>query len=103
MKSLRLASIIACLFLLLGNTVQAAQDYNSSRSNRQGVSDVGDGADTLLKEASADASSVVKSMIAVDQKDGYTGEYDITVDVRISIERVVSPRDAASGMPTGKR
>ena len=96
-------SIITFLFLFFISTAQAAQDYNSSRSNKSsGVSAPGD-TDTLLKEASAEASSIAKNMIAVDQKDGYEGDYTVSVDVSVSIQRVVSPRDAASGLATGKR
>lgn len=103
MRSFKSASIIACLFLFLINTAQAAQDYNSSRSNKSSGITAPDDTDTLLKETSAEALAVAKSMIALDQKDGFEGQYTISVDVHVNIERVPSPRDAASGLATGKR
>lgn len=73
--------------LLLAGTAQAAQDYNSSRSNRSAGVDAPDEADTLLREASNDASSIARSMIASDMKDGYDGDYEITVEIAVSITR----------------
>ena len=103
MQLLKSTSIIACLFLFVINTAQAATDYNSSRSNKSLSANILNDTEGLLKTTGADASAVASTMIAVDQKDGYTGEYNVTVDVRVSIERVVSPRDAASGRATGRR
>jgi hypothetical protein len=35
-------------------------------------------------------------MIRIDQKDGYTGEYEVTVDVGVSIKRVLSPNGVST-------
>lgn len=87
MKKFSAASLFATITLLLSTTVMAATDYNSSRSNKQGVNNLGDGVDSLLRESTKAASLVARSMVAADNVDGYTGEYVVTVDVRVSIER----------------
>ena len=88
MNILKIISMTAGLLVLFINTAQAAQDYNSSRSNRTVGMSVGGETDKLLREASSEASAVAGSMIAIDQKDGYTGEYEVTVNVSVSIKRV---------------
>ena len=101
MKSLLSVKTILFIFFFAINTAHAARDYNSSRSNIADSISAPDATDTLLKEASSEASVVTQSMIGVDQRDGYKGDYVITVDVDVSIVR--ARREPASGLATGKR
>ena len=103
MKSFKAVCSIIFLSSMAINTAQAATDYNSSRANRAENTGVVEVTDGLLRESNSGALTVTKSMIAVDQKDGYDGEYNVTVKVSVSIERTPKGRDPASGLPTGKR
>ena len=91
MKSLKITSIITFLFVCMISAAQAATDHNSSRSNKTShtpAAAVDQETDSMISEVSRDASSIASHMIAIDQKDGYTGEYEVTVDVGVSIKRV---------------
>jgi uncharacterized membrane protein YebE (DUF533 family) len=79
--------------LLLGlpaGAVLSAQDYNSSRSNKTASAAAPSEVENLLDQARAEASTVAKTMIAADQRDGYAGDYEIAVNVSVSIKRVRS-------------
>ena len=66
----------------------AATDYNSSRSNTEGVADIPDETEILLEEAKKEALPVFNSMLTADQRrDGYEGEYKVTVKVKVKLER----------------
>lgn len=83
----------AAALLLIGlpvGVVQSSQDHNSSRSNKTNTAAAPNEVETLLDLTRADASSVAKAMIGADLRDGYTGDYEITVNVSVSIKRVRS-------------
>ena len=90
MQTLKITALSIILSGMLFGSAQAATDHNSSRSNKTSSVAAPDVTDEMLRKAQQDASIVSKSMIAVDQSDGYSGDYEITVDVRVTIER--SPR-----------
>ena len=89
MNTFKLFSIFVTVLILTTNTAFAAQDHNSSRSNKSSGISAPEDTDTLLREASTDASTVAKSMISADQRNGYNGDYIVTVDVRVTIERYI--------------
>ncbi len=93
MKSLTSVLKIGFLSALLINTAQAAQDHNSSRSNKTGSIAAPNETEILLELTKSDALAVAKTMIAVDQQDGFTGEYEITVNTHVSIKRVKDKKD----------
>ena len=93
MQLLKIATLSIILFGWFISSSQAATDYNSSRSNKSLGAFVPDTTDELLKKVQLDASIVSKSMIEADLSDGYSGEYDITVDVHVRIERRPAPSD----------
>lgn len=77
------------LFISTSNIATAAQDHNASRSNTStGSVTAGDTTLTLLNQTKQDAYAVAKKMLAVDQRDGYKGEYQITVNMGVSIKRI---------------
>ncbi|MFT6734964.1 MAG: hypothetical protein ACJAS9_003166 [Polaribacter sp.] len=85
--------------LFLINAAYAATDHNSSRSNKTShtpASEVSNETEDMLKDVSSNASSIARQMIRIDQKDGYTGEYEVTVDVGVSIKRVLSPNGVST-------
>ena len=90
MQLLKITALSIMLSGALLHSVQAATDHNSSRSNKTSSVAAPDVTDEMLRKAQQDASIISKSMLQVDQSDGYQGDYEITVDVRVSIER--SPR-----------
>ena len=92
MSTFKTTSLFTVFIIFATTTALAAQDYNSSRSNRRGVSDVGGGADALLREASTDASKVVRAMVDADKATGFDGNYAITVDVKVTLERCVKDK-----------
>ena len=59
-----------------------------------------DDTNTLLKEVSADVSSVIKNMLAADQRDGYEGEYTVTVDVNLTLVRARKGANESSAIGT---
>lgn len=88
--------------LLLANMAFAAQDHNSSRSNKTSSINAPEETEILLKEAKEEALAVTKAMLDVDQKkDRYDGDYVISVDVKVTVERV--KREKGSGQATGRR
>ena len=99
MNSLKTVSMITGLLLLLINTAHAATDHNSSRSNKTShtpASEVTNETEGMLREVSSDATSIARQMIRIDKKDGYTGDYEVTVDVGVSIKRILAPNGVAS-------
>lgn len=77
--------------LLLGlptGAVLSAQDHNSTRSNKTASAAAPNEVENLLDQTRAEASTVAKAMIGADQRDGYAGDYEITVSVAVSIKRV---------------
>lgn len=96
MKSFETLFIITSLFFV--NTLYAATDYNSSRSNKSLSAFVEDDTTTLIQKLSADASAVSKSMLAVDQRDKFDGEYLITVEVKVSLQRCIQVEDQAESV-----
>lgn len=87
MKKTNIFSSVLLIFSAIAFSAHAAQDYNSSRSNKSNGVDVPDITDTLLRDASAEASLVTKTMIQNDMRDGYSGDYVVTVDVRVTLQR----------------
>ena len=73
-------------------TVQSAQDHNSSRSNKTASATAPSDVEKMLELSRADALEVAKAMIAADQRDGYAGDYEITVTVGVSVARARRPR-----------
>ena len=88
MKLLKSVSMFFFLLALPINFAQAAQDHNSSRSNKTASAMAPDETEKLLKLSKDGAIEMTKAMIALDQQDGYTGEYEVTVKVGVSINRV---------------
>ena len=101
MKSFK--ALVILVSLLFVNTLYAATDYNSSRSNKSLSAAVVNDTTTLIKKVGADASAVSKSMIAVDQREGFDGEYLITVEVRVSLQRCVAVEGQAETVCTDVR
>ncbi|MBT9487519.1 MAG: hypothetical protein IV093_08425 [Rubrivivax sp.] len=89
-QTVRAASAAALLFVLPLQGVMSAQDHNSSRSNKTNTASAPNEIENLLDLSRADASAVAKTMIAADTRDGYNGDYEITVNVAVSIKRVKS-------------
>lgn len=87
--ALRTLTAVLLLGLPMG-VVQSSQDHNSSRSNKTNTVAAPNEVETLLDQTRADASAVAKTMIAADLRDGYAGDYEITVNVAVSIKRVRS-------------
>lgn len=77
------------LLLLFTHTLYAATDYNSSRSNKSEDSGAIDNASTLIKTVSADALAVSRKLIEIDKRDGFEGEYLVTVEMSIKLQRCV--------------
>ncbi|MFT4937718.1 MAG: hypothetical protein ACI88A_000736 [Paraglaciecola sp.] len=101
MKSFKALLILVSLFF--ANTLYAATDYNSSRSNRSTTNVVESETTTLIQKVSADALTVSKSMIAVDLRDGFEGEYLVTVEVRVSLQRCIKVEDEPETVCTDVR
>jgi len=91
MQILKITTLSIIVYAMIIGSSQAATDYNSSRSNKADTVTAPNVTNELLRKAQQDASMVSKSMIEVDQRDGYTGDYDITVDVRVTIKRSPPP------------
>jgi len=89
-QTVRAASAAALLFILPLQGVMSAQDHNSTRSNKTASVAAPNEIENLLDLARADASAVAKTMVAADARDGYSGDYEITVNVAVSIKRVKS-------------
>lgn len=88
MNSFSSMAAAAAILLAIGSTTaNAAQDYNSSRSNNSSAIAAPDEVDNLLELTRTEASAVARSMVAADQRDGYSGEYTVTDEVSVSIER----------------
>ena len=85
---LRAAVTVLVLFGLPMQPALSVQDHNSSRSNKTASAAAPSEVETLLDQTRADASTVAKAMIAADLRDGYAGDYEITVNVSVSIKRV---------------
>lgn len=96
MTKIKPAIVLTLLFTVCANTVSATQVYTSSKSNK--VSSIGteaqEEANSLLVQTHQDASTVAKTMITSDQGDGYTGDYEITVNVNVTIKRIPKPAAA---------
>ncbi len=88
--TVRAASALALLFMLPLQSALSVQDHNSSRSNKTASAAAPSEVENLLDLARADASAVAKAMIAAEGRDGYNGDYEITVNVAVSIKRVKS-------------
>jgi hypothetical protein len=86
----RAAAATALLFGLSMQAAHTAQDHNSTRSNKTASAAAPNEIENLLDLSRADASAVAKTMVASDQRDGYSGDYEITVNVSVSIKRVKS-------------
>lgn len=90
LTKVRMAATAALLFVMPLQGVMSAQDHNSTRSNKTASAAAPNEVENLLDQTRADASAVAKSMIAADGRDGYTGDYEVTVSVAVSIKRVKS-------------
>jgi hypothetical protein len=86
----RAAAVTASLFGLSMQVAHTAQDHNSTRSNKTASAAAPNEIENLLDQSRADASAVAKTMVASDLRDGYSGDYEITVNVSVSIKRVRS-------------
>lgn len=87
MRPFKTLLMLASLFFV--NTLYAATDHNSSRSNKTSSSQAPKETKVLIKNVSANALAVSKRMIEVDQSDNFDGEYLITVEMRVSLQRCV--------------
>ncbi len=96
----QVALLLSSLLLLFSVTnAGAAQDYNSSRSNKSAAIVVPDETEELLRLAAEDAVSVMRTMQAQDGRDGYRGDYHINVEVKVTLERAPSPADSRRVRP----
>ena len=86
----RAAALAALLFGLSIQAAHTAQDHNSSRSNKTSSVAAPNEIENLLDLTRADASAMAKTMVGSDQRDGYSGDYEVTVNVSVSIKRVKS-------------
>lgn len=98
---MRLSSSMTMLVLcgagFLWNCAHAAQDYNSSRSNNSSsIAEAPDEVDKMLELSKADALSVAHKMIEIDKREGYSGAYEIKVNVSVSVER--APKNQGVGL-----
>ncbi len=93
-------ALLSILILILSvSTVGAAQDYNSSRSNTTAAIDVPDETEKLLRLAVEDATGVMRTMHLQDNRDGYQGDYQIKVEVQVTLERAPSRAESMRAQP----